>query len=72
MLNLNKHTKTKRQPTLIFKNYSHVRALYTNCRTQSQPRILEIIISAQIMPTGGDGGMLLAISSQQKSVSISL
>jgi len=30
MLNLNKHTTTKRQPTLIFNNYSHdLCALYT-------------------------------------------
>jgi len=66
MPNVNKRTKTKPKPkaTLVFKNCSHVRAY--RCAQQSYitqhrtvltifPLILQTIIIAQMVSTGGRG-----------------
>jgi len=68
MLNLNKHTKTKPKPkpTLIFKYCLCLRAYH--CAQLSYtiehktvmiifPVILQTIIIAQMMSTGGEGGL---------------
>jgi len=70
MLNLNQHTKTKLKPkpTLIFKNSSYV-CMYHSAQlsyaTQHRtvltifPLILQTIIIARMMSTGGEGGATL-------------
>ena len=74
MLNLNKCTKNKSKPkpTLSFKNCSHIVCAYhctqllytTQCRTVliTFPLIIQTIIIAQTMSTGGRGKQKLKVA----------
>jgi len=60
MLNLNKCTKTKPKPSSLTTAHMYMHAIVHNCRTQHRtvliifPPILQTIIIAQMMSTGGD------------------
>ena len=71
MLNLNKCTKPKPKPTLIFKNCSctfmcislHTTVIYNTAQNSADnfPFILQTIIMAETMSTGGRGGAVVTL-----------